>query len=229
MRPWRARAPSPVLLPGAFYVLREKQLPPVASFRRHGVPMAIATDSNPGTSPITSLLLTLNMAATLFGLTVEETIAGATRKLCAPRQARRHRYARARQMVRPRGLGHRTAGRAGLPHRVQSAPCARAERRMITLTPGRTTLADWRAVCRRRGRTVSIRRLSRRRSSRARGRSRPSLAQRRAGLRDQHRLRSYSRASAYRRGRTSPALQRNIVLSHAAGVGEPMPARAWRG
>src|SRR6476646_4746296 len=69
-----------VLLPGAFYVLREKQVPPVASFRRHGVTMAVATDSNPGTSPITSLLLTLNMAATLFGLTVEETIAGATRE-----------------------------------------------------------------------------------------------------------------------------------------------------
>src|SRR3954447_14769639 len=69
-----------VLLPGAFYVLREKQVPPIASFRRHGVPMAIATDSNPGTSPITSLLLTLNMSATLFGLTVEETIAGVTRE-----------------------------------------------------------------------------------------------------------------------------------------------------
>ena len=69
-----------VLLPGAFYVLREKQVPPIASLRRHGVPMANATDSNPGTSPITSLLLTLNMAATLFGLTVEETIAGVTRE-----------------------------------------------------------------------------------------------------------------------------------------------------
>jgi imidazolonepropionase len=69
-----------VLLPGAFYVLREKQVPPIASLRRQGVPMATATDSNPGTSPITSLLLTLNMAATLFGLTVEETIAGVTRE-----------------------------------------------------------------------------------------------------------------------------------------------------
>ncbi|MGZ5880264.1 MAG: amidohydrolase family protein, partial [Xanthobacteraceae bacterium] len=69
-----------VLLPGAFYVLREKQVPPIARLRRQGVPMAIATDSNPGTSPITSLLLTLNMAATLFGLTVEETIAGVTRE-----------------------------------------------------------------------------------------------------------------------------------------------------
>jgi imidazolonepropionase len=69
-----------VLLPGAFYVLREKQLPPVAALRRRRVPIAIATDSNPGTSPITSLLTILNMAATLFGLTVEETIAGVTRE-----------------------------------------------------------------------------------------------------------------------------------------------------
>ena len=68
-----------VMLPGAFYVLREKQPPPVALLRAHGVPMAVATDSNPGTSPLTSLLLALNMAATLFGLTVEECIAGATR------------------------------------------------------------------------------------------------------------------------------------------------------
>jgi imidazolonepropionase len=69
-----------VLLPGAFYVLRERQLPPVDALRRHRVPIAIATDSNPGTSPITSLLLILNMAATLFRLTVEEAVAGVTRE-----------------------------------------------------------------------------------------------------------------------------------------------------
>jgi len=69
-----------VLLPGAFYVLREKQTPPIEGLRRNGVPMAIATDSNPGTSPITSLLLIMNMAATLFGLTVDEAIAGVTRE-----------------------------------------------------------------------------------------------------------------------------------------------------
>jgi imidazolonepropionase len=68
-----------VLLPGAFYVLREKQLPPVEAFRRHKAAIAIATDSNPGTSPITSLLLTMNMAATLFRLTVDECLAGVTR------------------------------------------------------------------------------------------------------------------------------------------------------
>jgi imidazolonepropionase len=69
-----------VLLPGAFYVLREKQAPPIEAFRRHRVPMAVATDSNPGTSPITSLLTTMNMAATLFRLTVDEAIAGVTRE-----------------------------------------------------------------------------------------------------------------------------------------------------
>jgi imidazolonepropionase len=77
-----------VLLPGAFYVLREKQFPPVDAFRRLNVPIAIATDSNPGTSPITSLLMTMNMAATLFRLTVDECIAGVTRN--AARALGRH-------------------------------------------------------------------------------------------------------------------------------------------
>jgi imidazolonepropionase len=69
-----------VLLPGAFYVLREKQVPPVDELRCQRVPMAIATDCNPGTSPITSLLLVMNMAATLFRLTVDEAVAGVTRE-----------------------------------------------------------------------------------------------------------------------------------------------------
>jgi imidazolonepropionase len=69
-----------VLLPGAFYFLRERQLPPIESLRRARVPIALATDSNPGTSPITSLLTILNMAATLFRLTVDETIAAVTRE-----------------------------------------------------------------------------------------------------------------------------------------------------
>lgn len=69
-----------VLLPGAFYFLHETRRPPVAACRRFGTHMAIATDANPGTSPLTSILLTMNMAATLFGLTVEECIAGITRE-----------------------------------------------------------------------------------------------------------------------------------------------------
>ena len=69
-----------VLLPGAFYFVRETRKPPVELMRRHGVKLAIASDSNPGTSPLTSLLLAMNMAATLFRLTVEECVAGATRE-----------------------------------------------------------------------------------------------------------------------------------------------------
>jgi imidazolonepropionase len=69
-----------VLLPGAFYVLREKQLPPIEAMRRSRVPIALATDCNPGSSPVTSLLLVMNMAAALFHLSVDEIIAGVTRE-----------------------------------------------------------------------------------------------------------------------------------------------------
>ena len=69
-----------VLLPGAFYFIRERQSPPVNGLRRHRVSIALATDCNPGTSPLTSLLLTMNMGATLFRLTIEECIAGVTRE-----------------------------------------------------------------------------------------------------------------------------------------------------
>lgn len=69
-----------VLLPGAYYTLRETQLPPIDALRQARVPMAIATDCNPGSSPLTSLLLTLNMACTLFKLTPEEALAGVTRE-----------------------------------------------------------------------------------------------------------------------------------------------------
>lgn len=68
-----------VLLPGAFYFLREKQLPPIDLLRKYKVPMAVATDHNPGTSPTLSLVLMLNMACTLFRLTPEEALAGITR------------------------------------------------------------------------------------------------------------------------------------------------------
>jgi imidazolonepropionase len=80
-----------VLLPGAYYVLKERQTPPVDLMRKHRLPIAVATDSNPGTSPMTSILLALNMAATLFKLTVDECLAGATRNA-----------------ARALGLGHET-------------------------------------------------------------------------------------------------------------------------
>lgn len=67
-----------VILPGAFYTLRETQAPPIAALRKHGVPMALATDCNPGSSPMTSLLLTMNMACTLFRMTPEEALSGVT-------------------------------------------------------------------------------------------------------------------------------------------------------
>jgi len=67
-----------VILPGAFYTLRETQAPPIDLLRKHGVPMALATDINPGSSPLNSLLLTLNMGCTLFRMTPEEALRGAT-------------------------------------------------------------------------------------------------------------------------------------------------------
>jgi imidazolonepropionase len=69
-----------VVLPGAYYFIREPKAPPIDLFRKARVPMALATDSNPGTSPMTSLLLTMNMGATLFRMTVDECIAGITRE-----------------------------------------------------------------------------------------------------------------------------------------------------
>lgn len=68
-----------VLLPGAFYSLRETRLPPIPTFREAGLPMAVATDCNPGSSPLNSLLLAMNMACTLFSLTPGEALAGTTR------------------------------------------------------------------------------------------------------------------------------------------------------
>ena len=67
-----------VLLPGAYYFMRETKMPPIDALRAAGVPLAIATDCNPGTSPLTSLLATMNMAATLFRLTVDECLMGVT-------------------------------------------------------------------------------------------------------------------------------------------------------
>ena len=72
-----------VILPGAFYTLRETQKPPIDLLRKHSVPMAIATDCNPGSSPISSLLLSMNMGCTLFRMTPEEVLAGVTKNAAA--------------------------------------------------------------------------------------------------------------------------------------------------
>jgi imidazolonepropionase len=112
-----------VLLPGAFYTLRETQLPPVALLRQYGVPMALSTDSNPGTSPTTSLLLMMNMACTLFRMSVPEVWAGVTRHA-------------ARALGQQGAIGELRAGMAAdfvawdidalaeLPYRSGANPCA---------------------------------------------------------------------------------------------------------
>lgn len=78
VRAMAARGTVAVLLPGAFHVLRETRLPPLDAFRRHGVPMAVATDCNPGTAPLQSLRLAMSLACTHFRLTPEEALRGAT-------------------------------------------------------------------------------------------------------------------------------------------------------
>lgn len=112
-----------VLLPGAYYFLRETHSPPIELFRRHGVPMAVATDCNPGSSPATSLLLMLNMACTIFRMTPEEALAGVTREA-----------ARALGMADERGtleagktadlVAWRIERPAELAYRVGANPCA---------------------------------------------------------------------------------------------------------
>ena len=98
-----------VLLPGAYYFLREKQAPPVEQLRAAGVPMAVATDLNPGTSPFASLRLAMNMACVLFGLTPEEALAGATREAaCA--------------LGRGRDSAHSNPARRRLPRVGRGAP-----------------------------------------------------------------------------------------------------------
>jgi len=79
IRAMAASGTAAVLLPGAFYFLRETRVPPLDALRAAGVPIAIATDCNPGTSPLSSLLMTLNFAATLFRMTVDECLVGVTR------------------------------------------------------------------------------------------------------------------------------------------------------
>ena len=114
-----------VLLPGAFYALQEKRKPPVELLRKHKVPMAVATDCNPGTSPLLSPTLAMNMACTLFGLTPEEAVAGMTinaaRALGLAHSDRQHRR---RQAGGPLRVAHRIACRARLLDRPAGAGAA---------------------------------------------------------------------------------------------------------
>ena len=100
-----------VLLPGAFHVLRETRLPPLDLFRRHAVPMAVATDLNPGTSPLQSLRLAMALACTHFRLTPEEALRGATVHAAARTGPARPRPAGAGAARRLRAVGHRPPGR----------------------------------------------------------------------------------------------------------------------
>ena len=104
-----------VLLPGAYYALHETHQPPIATFRAQGVPMAISTDCNPGTSPATSLLLMLNMACALFRLTPEEALAGASVHAARALGIGRPRHACRGTTCRHCRVGHRGACRTGVP------------------------------------------------------------------------------------------------------------------
>ena len=220
-----------VLLPGAFYFIRETRKPPVELFRKHGTRIAIATDCNPGSSPLTSLLLTMNMGATLFRLTVDEIIAGVTREAAqALGRARRGRHAGSRQVVRPRHLERRAAGRAALSHGVQSAAPAGVERAVtsgadpVKLGRGPVSLDEWRAILR--GAAVALDPACRP-AVEASARAVEAIVAKGEPV--------YGINTGFGKlasVRIEPAdiarLQTNIVLSHAAGVGEPAPANIVR-
>ncbi len=215
-----------VMLPGAYYTLRERQAPPVALFRKHGVPMAVATDCNPGTSPLTSIRLALNMAATLFGLTVEEMPCRRhAQRGARARPRRRNGRARNRQVGGPGDLGHRASGRAGLSPRLRSPARVRLERPMsVMLRAGEASLSDWRAIWR--GAPVTL--------DPAHEAAVAASAAAVARILDRG-APVYGINTGFGKlagVRIAPAdlaqLQRNIVLSHAAGVGDPSPVETVR-
>jgi hypothetical protein len=118
-----------VLLPGAYYALQEKKKPPVALLRKHKVPIAVATDCNPGTSPLLSPTLAMNMACTLFGLTPEEAISGMTINAAArPRPCPQRRQHRGWEAGRPLRVAHRISCRARLLGRAAGAGAANFQR-----------------------------------------------------------------------------------------------------
>ena len=254
---WPRRARRRPCCPARFHTLRETQGPPVALLRAQGVPIALATDCNPGSSPLTSLLLAMNMACTLFRLTPEEALAGVTRN-AAPRagpcRLRHHRGGPAR---RPRRLGRGAAGRACLPHGVQ--PAARAPLRgkddmsTLTLVPGAVTLAELARVWREEA-AVRLDPACRPAMAASRARIEEAAAGGGRGLRRQHGLwqarlgahrgRGHGAAAAQpdpvallRRGRAHPA--RHGAAGHGAQAREPRARRpracatrswtCWRG
>ena len=210
-----------VILPGAFYTLRETREPPIAAFRAHRVPMALATDCNPGSSPLSSILLAMNMGCTLFRMTPEEALAGVTRDAA-------------------RALGLSDAGTiepgrradlavwdverpAELAYRIGTNPAARSHLRgaavTITLTPGSASLAAleeiWRAQA-----PVRLDPAARPGVEAAAALVRRAAAGEEAvyGVNTGFgKLASVKIAPADAR-----ALQRNLILSHCCGVGEAL-------
>ena len=174
----------------------------------HGVPMAVATDCNPGSSPMTSLLLAMNMACTLFRMTPEEALAGVDRAMRRRRSGlTRQRHARAGHARRSRGLGCREPGRTCLPHRLQSA-CTNAfsEGALHDPLAHPRRNARWRRW--KRSGAASARGPARHRSACRRSRRAAAIVAargcgRRAGLRRQHRLRQ-ARLVRDRRRRIPP-------------------------
>jgi hypothetical protein len=120
-----------VLLPGAFYFLRETQLPPMDALRKHKVKIAIASDLNPGTSPALSLRLMLNMACTCFRMTPEEALAGATIHAAKRWAWPTPRFAGSRQGRGFCRLADRSPGGPGLLAGRRSGQTRRASRRRI--------------------------------------------------------------------------------------------------
>ena len=224
-----------VLLPGAFYFTRDTTLPPIAALRAAGVPLALATDSNPGTSPLTSPLGD-EPGATLFRLTVDECIAGFTRE-AARALGRSDRIGRLAVGSTATGdLGHRCPRRPGLSHWIQPAARARGARTARPACLLEQHMSNTRffapamSLSPSGGRSIAVRRLH---WTRPRCRwCAPALRRWPPSSPKAHRCMASTPASASWPACASSAktatLQRNIVLSHAAGVGEPMPASVVR-
>ena len=215
-----------VLLPGAFYLLRERQAPPIDLLRKHRVPMAVATDSNPGTSPLTSLLLALNMAATLFRLTVDECLAGVTRD-AARALGLAGETARSKPANGPIWRSGTSSVRPSSSIGSASIRCTRASGGVNDRRSPRR-----RGVARRLARDLA-RRAGRRRplpSCRASAASAAAVERIVARGEPVYGINTgFGKLAGVRIEAADLApLQRNIVLSHAAGVGEASPVATTR-
>ena len=222
-----------VLLPGAFYTLRETQLPPIDALRRHGVAIALATDCNPGSSPLASLLLALNMACTLFRLTPHEALTGVTRHAAKALGIGDAGQLANRLSGQPCRVGHRATGRVGLPYRFQPAPCAHAPGQVrgvttmsVVLTPGAATLSQLETIWRSPQTAIAL-------DPSARPNIEASAQLVRAAASGGDAV--YGVNTGFGKLATvkiapedTETLQRNLILSHCCGVGEPVETATTR-